>query len=188
MSSPSTLHPAPPAFPAQHGQHWIDRLTDDSHVLIRALRPEDREREKAFIENLSPVARHQRFLGEVKEVGTQLLDQLMDVGTPQRVAYVALIHDNGSLREIGISRYAQAGAEADVCECAVTVADDWQHLGLGALLLQHLIDEARSHGFKRMYSVDSAMNRSIRELTQSLGFSHKTDPDDASQVIHSLQL
>lgn len=188
MPSTSSLHPAPPAFPAQQGQYWIERLTDDSPVLIRPLRPEDREREKAFIENLSPQARHQRFLGEIKEVGTQLLDQLMDVGTPERVAYVALIHDNGTLREIGISRYALAGAEADVCECALTVADDWQHLGLGELLMRHLIDEARSNGFKRMYSVDSAMNRSIRELTQNLGFSHKTDPDDAGQVIHTLLL
>ena len=160
---------AHPPFPAQQGQYWIDALNDGSHVLIRPLRPQDREREKAFIENLSPATRHQRFLGEIKEVGEQLLNQLMDVGTPQRVAYVALVHDNGELREVGISRYAQVDEQPSHCEFAVTIADEWQGKGLGALLMQHLIDEARNNGFQQMYSVDSAANYSMRRLAKQLG-------------------
>jgi len=157
-------------------------------VLIRPLRPQDREREKAFIENLSPATRHQRFLGEIKEVGEQLLNQLMDVGTPQRVAYVALVHDNGELREVGISRYAQVDEQPSHCEFAVTIADEWQGKGLGALLMQHLIDEARNNGFQQMYSVDSAANYSMRRLAKQLGMRSAIDPDDATQVIHSLAL
>ncbi|MBB1617082.1 GNAT family acetyltransferase [Pseudomonas sp. UMC65] len=179
---------AHPPFPAQQGQYWIDALNDGSHVLIRPLRPQDREREKAFIENLSPPTRHQRFLGEIKEVGEQLLNQLMDVGTPQRVAYVALVHDNGELREVGISRYAQVDEQPSHCEFAVTIADEWQGKGLGALLMQHLIDEARNNGFQQMYSVDSAANYSMRRLAKQLGMRSAIDPDDATQVIHSLAL
>ncbi|WP_350024024.1 MULTISPECIES: GNAT family N-acetyltransferase [Pseudomonas] len=179
---------AHPSFPAQQGQYWIDALNDGSHVLIRPLRPQDREREKAFIENLSPATRHQRFLGEIKEVGEQLLNQLMDVGTPQRVAYVALVHDNGELREVGISRYAQVDEQPSHCEFAVTIADEWQGKGLGALLMQHLIDEARNNGFQQMYSVDSAANYSMRRLAKQLGMRSAIDPDDATQVIHSLAL
>jgi len=179
---------AHPPFPAQQGQYWIDALNDGSHVLIRPLRPQDREREKAFIENLSPATRHQRFLGEIKEVGEQLLNQLMDVGTPQRVAYVALVHDNGELREVGISRYAQVDEQPLHCEFAVTIADEWQGKGLGALLMQHLIDEARNNGFQQMYSVDSAANYSMRRLAKQLGMRSAIDPDDATQVIHSLSL
>ncbi|ROM23863.1 GNAT family N-acetyltransferase [Pseudomonas protegens] len=179
---------AHPPFPAQQGQYWIDALNDGSHVLIRPLRPQDREREKAFIENLSPATRHQRFLGEIKEVGEQLLNQLMDVGTPQRVAYVALVHDNGELREVGISRYAQVDEQPSHCEFAVTIADEWQGKGLGALLMQHLIDEARNNGFQQMYSVDSAANYSMRRLAKQLDMRSAIDPDDATQVIHSLAL
>ena len=167
---------AHPPFPAQQGQYWIDALNDGSHVLIRPLRPQDREREKAFIENLSPATRHQRFLGEIKEVGEQLLNQLMDVGTPQRVAYVALVHDNGELREVGISRYAQVDEQPSHCEFAVTIADEWQGKGLGALLMQHLIDEARNNGFQQMYSVDSAANYSMRRLAKQLGMRSAIDP------------
>ncbi|ROL69326.1 GNAT family N-acetyltransferase [Pseudomonas chlororaphis] len=188
MPSPALNTLAHHHFPTQQGQYWIEALNDGSHVLIRPLRPQDRDREKAFIENLSPVTRHQRFLGEVKEVGNVLLDQLMDVGTPERQAFVALVHDNGTLREIGISRYALAVETPRCCECALTVADEWQNKGLGVLLMRRLLDQARAHEFVRMFSVDSAINYNMRKLAKTLGFSSVIDPDDATQVIHSLEL
>jgi GNAT superfamily N-acetyltransferase len=115
-----------------------------------------------------------------------LLDQLMDVDYKQRAAFIALAHENGELIEIGISRYAATG-EQD-CECAVTVADEWMHLGLATLLMEHLIKAARHNGFKHLYSVDSASNTDMRDLARSLGFETHSDPDDAHQVIHRLSL
>ncbi|ERO60539.1 hypothetical protein P308_13725 [Pseudomonas piscis] len=71
------------------------------------------------------------------------------------------------------------------CEFAVTIADEWQGKGLGALLMQHLIDEARHNGYQQMYS---ATNYSMRRLAKLLGMRSAIDPDDATQVIHSLAL
>ncbi|PTT63026.1 GNAT family N-acetyltransferase, partial [Pseudomonas sp. HMWF007] len=99
---------------------------------------------------------------------------------------IALVHENGELIEIGISRYAATGEED--CECAVTVADEWTQLGLATLLMEHLIKAARRNGFKRMYSVDSASNTAMRDLARSLGFETHGDPDDTRQVIHRLSL
>ena len=58
MTSTALHTPALAAFAQYKGEHWIDALNDGSPVLIRPLRAEDREREKAFIENLSPTTRH----------------------------------------------------------------------------------------------------------------------------------
>ncbi|MEJ1228248.1 GNAT family N-acetyltransferase [Pseudomonas sp. CCNWLW56] len=168
------------------GKHWVQALKDGRHVLIRPLRDEDRQREYDFIKRLSPESRHMRFLAQVTEPGTALLDQLMDVDCKARMAYIALVHDNGQLVEIGVSRYC-ATAEHE-CECAVTVADAWQHLGLGTLLMEHLIDAARKNGFRQMYSVDAASNAAMRDLAHGLGFETRTDPDDTRQVIHRLYL
>lgn len=178
---------SPPGFPSVTGEHWIETLQDGTPVLIRPLRAEDREREKAFILRLSPESRHQRFLGEIVEPGTSLMNQLMDVDAHNRVAYVALAHDNGLLREVGISRYAASGVEHE-CECAITVADDWQQRGLGTRLMNHLIATARQNHFKQMYSIDSASNTHMRALADVLHFSRERDPDDATQVIHRLSL
>jgi GNAT superfamily N-acetyltransferase len=184
---PSSLSSTKPAFPEVSGEHWVDALKDTSHVLIRPLRAEDRDREKAFIQRLSPESRHYRFLCEIKEPGEVMLDQLMTVDHKQHMAYVALAYANGELVEVGISRYAAADL-AHQCECAVTVADEWQRRGLGTLLLNHLIKAARDNGYTQMYSVDSAANLPMRALAQAFGFTTERDPDDASQVIHCLSL
>lgn len=176
-----------PAFAHETGEHWIQPLKDGGHVLIRPLRAEDREREKAFIMRLSPESRHFRFLCQIKEPGEAMLDQLMTVDQRQHMAYVALAHVDGELQEVGISRYA-ACAEPGECECAVTVDDKWQHHGLGSLLLGHLIDKARANGYTTMYSIDSAANTAMHQLAHDLGFSTSRDPDDTSQVIHRLSL
>ena len=174
------------AYSAVTGQHWIEALRDGRHVLIRPLAPKDRDREYAFIKRLSPESRHMRFLAQINEPGAAMLDQLMDTDNKQRMAYVALVHDNGQLVEIGISRYA-ASREHE-CECAVTVADEWTHLGLGTLLMEHLIKAARANGFRQMYSMDSSSNASMRDLAKALGFETHDDPDDSRQVIHRLYL
>jgi GNAT superfamily N-acetyltransferase len=169
------------------GTHWIESLADGTPVLIRPLRPQDREREEDFLRRLSPDSRRFRFLGGFKEAGPDLVNQLMDVDYDQRMAFVALAHDNGKLREVGVSRYS-ATSEQGHCECAVTVADDWRQRGLGVLLMRHLIDLARRNGFKVMTSLDAADNEAMRDLANYLGFHRRLDPDDSSQVIHTLDL
>jgi GNAT superfamily N-acetyltransferase len=174
-------------FPTIQGDHWIEALEDGTHVLIRPLRPEDREREQAFIRRLSAGSRRNRFLGEIRDASPALLDQLMDVDHHSTMAFVALVHDNGELREVGISRYS-ADSEGKRCEFAVTVADDWRHRGLAVVLVRHLIDVARREGFRALYSVDLPENDEMRELASYLGFSRATDPDDGHLVIHTLVL
>ena len=169
------------------GTHWIDHLRDGTVVLIRPLRSEDREREDDFVRALSPDARRFRFLSSFREASPQLLDQLMDVDYDKRMAFVALAHEDGKLSEVGVSRYS-ATADEQRCECAVTVAEGWRHRGLAVLLMRHLIDMARSHGFHYMFSIDAADNQAMQELAGYLGFVRTIDPNDATQVIHSLAL
>jgi len=168
------------------GNYWIEALRDGRHVLIRPLAEKDREREYAFIKRLSPESRHMRFLAQISEPSTAMLNQLMDTDCKQRTAYIALVHESGKLIEIGISRYAATGEHE--CECAVTVADEYQHLGLGTALMEHLIKAARKNGFRQMYSVDASSNAPMRDLAKSLGFDTRNDPDDSHQVIHRLYL
>lgn len=169
------------------GSHWIESLADGTRVLIRPLQEEDREREEDFIRRLSPDSRRLRFMGGFKEASPALINQLMDVDHDQRMAFVALVHEDGKLREVGVSRYS-ASDDQGQCECAVTVADDWRQRGLGVLLMRHLIDLARRNGFRWMISFDAADNEAMRDLASYLGFHRRLDPGDSSQVIHTLDL
>lgn len=168
------------------GEHWIDALNHGSHVLIRSLQEQDRQREFLFIKRLSPESRRARFSCTFNEAPQALLDQLMCVQYPLQMAYVALVHQDGELREVGIARYAQT--QEKTCEFAVVVADEWQHQGLGKLLMTHLMDAARRNGFEVMTGADVASNYHLHRLLKSLGFDSSYPPGDFSAIIHECQL
>ncbi|WP_343192625.1 GNAT family N-acetyltransferase [Rhodanobacter sp. T12-5] len=172
---------------ALEGDHWIESLRDGTRVLVRPLKPQDRAMEEEFIRRLSPEARRFRFLGNFKEPDKAMLDRLMHVDYVHDMAFVALAHDNGHLREVGVSRYS-ATDDGKQCECAVTVADDWRHRGLAVLLMHHLIHVARQQKLTRMFSIDDINNEPMRELATYLGFKRELHPDDPRSVVYSLAL
>jgi GNAT superfamily N-acetyltransferase len=166
--------------------HWQETLRDGTRVLIRPMRKEDASLEREFLERLSPQSRAYRFLGQVK-VSDELVRQLTNVDSGRDLAFVAVRHDAGEKKEVGVSRFCLSDDGAS-CECAVAVSDEWQGRGLGHLLMRHLIEVARQRGIKRMFSVDMATNRPMRDLATSLGFEHKINADYPSEVIYSLIL
>ncbi|MEO7199532.1 MAG: hypothetical protein ABIY56_04875 [Dokdonella sp.] len=93
------------------------------------MREEDRDREQTFIGHLSAESRRFRFMDSFNNASLALLDQLLDVDNLQQVALIALAHDDGELREVGISRYG-ATAQDKQCECTIAVAEDWRQRGL----------------------------------------------------------
>ena len=166
---------------------WSETLRDHSHVMIRPITPQDKAAERTFIEGLSLQARRYRFLGQVKCPSEALIEKFTDIDYVHEVAFVAVIPEDGREQIVGVSRYS-TDESGTTCECAVTVGDDWQNKGLGTLLMRHLIEVARTHGIRRMVSIDSAENVRMRDLATFLGFDSRVDPGDSSQVIHELNL
>jgi GNAT superfamily N-acetyltransferase len=162
-------------------------IVADESVTIRPIHPTDSVMEGNFIRNLSVETKHYRFLGGVKELSPAELKRLCDVDGSHSMALVATVKKNGRETEIGVSRYAGCSSDG-VGEMAVTIADAWQHKGLGQLLVKRLITYAKTHGVKQLYSVELADNAAMREFAIELGMSVKRDPDDANQVIYSLTL
>ncbi|MEO7917345.1 MAG: GNAT family N-acetyltransferase [Dokdonella sp.] len=167
--------------------HWTATLNDGTHVVIRPIHKTDGDLERAFFQRLSPEARHMRFLGQMTELSDDLLNSLIDIDYRRDVAFIALVHRDNEKQEIGVARYG-TNEDGTICECAVTVADDWQKKGLGSVLMHHLIDVARDRGVQSMISLDAADNLPMRDLAHFLGFLRETDPNDATQVIHTLTL
>lgn len=167
--------------------HWIETLRDGTAVLIRPIGRHDRALERALIERLSPETRRFRFLGQVQGLSEAQLDRFCAVDYDRDMAFIALVQQDGGKREVGVSRYC-ATRRSGECECAIVIADEWQHRGLGAALMRHLMAHAREHGFTRMISIDRADNAAMRDLARYLGFAREVDPDDFRQVVHSIAL
>ena len=166
---------------------WNEVLRDGTPVVIRPIDKSDAERERAFIEGLSPESRYFRFLQNVKHPSAELIRRFTEVDQQNDIALVALLSTADEPRIVGVSRYSRCD-DGGVCECAVTVADEWQGKGLGTLLMRHLIEIARAQGMERLYSLDSAENRPMQELAAHLGFQRRVDRDDPTLVEHRLEL
>jgi RimJ/RimL family protein N-acetyltransferase len=156
-------------------------------VTIRPIRRTDREMEADFIDHLSSESKRFRFLGGVRELSHSELTRLCDVDGKYSMAFVATESRSGHEVEIGVSRYAPEG-ESDVREIAVTVADEWQHKGLGCILMKLLVQSAKNYGVKHLYSVDSVDNSAMAALARDLGMCATRDPGDPHQVVYSLTL
>lgn len=98
------------------GDYWLESMRDGTPMLIRELADRDRERDLVFFKGLGPDTPHFRFLASFSECeGTH--EQLMDVGSPNRMAYIALAYEGTQLTEIGKARYGAFEGDAH-CEFA----------------------------------------------------------------------
>ncbi len=166
---------------------WTETLGDGSHVVIRPITKADGAAERVFIEGLSPNSRRMRFLGQIGVPSIEMIARFTDIDYVQDVAFAATVAEASKDRIVGVSRYGTDAAGIR-CECAVVVSDAWQGRGLGTALMKNLIDVARSRGIRTMYSLDSSENHAMSDLAHYLGFSSRSDPDDATQTLHELTL
>ena len=164
-------------------------LRDGRRATIRPIRRDDVVRSAAFIDGLSTQSKHTLFLGGVGRLSDEALGRLCDPDHAHDMAYVAVVPDSaveGGERQVGVCRYAGTDTPAGA-EISVAVADEWQHQGLGKVLLRRLIEHARSHGVQRLYSMDAVSNEAMRRLARDVGFRERPDPEDIHQVIYSLR-
>src|SRR5690349_4495828 len=165
-------------------RQWVETLYDGSTVVVRPLRRTDIGAEREFVGGLSPHSRRMRFLGEFAGLPDAELRRLVDVDGVRKVAFAAF---DSCDRLVGVSRFS-CDADPRGCECAVAVADAWQGVGLGTCLMRHLVDAAREHGIRRMWSLDFACNTEMQELAKFLGFASTRCPNDPGMVMHELTL
>ena len=164
-----------------------DSHLDGQRITIRPISSADSDLEVAFIDRLSPLTKHYRFLGGIHHVSEQLLKEFCNVDFDQTAAFIATTRVDGKEREIGVARYAPCSTD-NAREMAITIADGWQDKGLDVLLAKQLIDFSKSRGVQTLYSIDLADNMHMHQLADDLGMSSKHDPDDPHQVIYTLAL
>ncbi len=167
-------------------QPVTETLRDGSCITLRPISKADIGLERQFIEGLSAQARRFRFLCSIRTPSDALLKQLTDIDNTRDAALIALADEAGLQKEVGVARFS--AAPDGRAEVAVAVSDDWRNKGLGTMLMKRLIQIARDRGIKALYSIDAPENEAMRELAAYLGFERRTDPDNATQVIHTLVL
>lgn len=154
-------------YPAQWEHAACTR--DGVAFRIRPIRPDDLERDRRFIINLSTPSRYHRLMGAVREPPPALLERFVHVDYRDSMAFVAVTGESEDERIIGVARYAGTAKEDGSCEFAVAVADAWQSRGVGTILMRVLFEYARSQGFNRVFGLVLSGNQRMLKLAEFLG-------------------
>jgi acetyltransferase len=156
-------------------------LSDGTAVTLRPIRPEDAEKEAAFVAGLSDHTRYLRFMHALHALSPDQLARFTQIDYDREMALVATVGNGDGERQIAVARYSTLPDPQD-CEFAVVVADEWQDRGLAQQLMNMLIDVARQRGYRRMVGTVLSTNRRMREFSRSLGFTVAPVPDDPELV------
>ncbi|HEX9452575.1 MAG TPA: GNAT family N-acetyltransferase, partial [Burkholderiales bacterium] len=105
-------------------------LRDGARVVMRPIRPEDRQIEKEFVQGLSDESRYFRFMSALRELNDTMLNRFTQIDYDQQMALIAVVCENAQETEIGVARYV-VNADGTSCEFAIAVADAWQQRGVG---------------------------------------------------------
>jgi RimJ/RimL family protein N-acetyltransferase len=158
------------------------RLRDGSPVLLRQIRPDDRDQLAEGIARLSPSSRYLRFQRNVETLTDAQLDYLTDVDHHDHEAIVAIDRRHPERPGVGVARYVREPYEPTVAEAAITVADEYHGQGAGTLLLGALAARARAAGIEvfRSYVLDG--NVAMLEVFDNLGAVRERETDGLWRV------
>jgi acetyltransferase len=181
----SSPPPPAPAYPAELEHAW--QAPGGPPLVIRALRPDDLEREMAFIRGLSQQSLYQRMQYSAREVSEASAIRLLELDYVNSLAIAGIDRANGLDEIVGVSRYARIDG-TDRAECAIVVADGWQGRGLGTELMRSLGLAARARGILALVGLSLADNRRIAAWARQFGCAAATEPNSGGLLQVTLDL
>jgi RimJ/RimL family protein N-acetyltransferase len=148
-------------------------LRDGTRVRVRPIGPEDKDRLRVGLHQLSPASRYHRFHAAVSELSDEQLRYLTEIDQVNHLAWIALDPTLPGEPAVGVARCIRFPENPGTAEVAVTVLDAYQGRGLGTLLLGLLSRSAAGQGigtFRAYVREDNdAMLRIFRDLGAEVG-------------------
>ena len=145
------------------------KLRDGTPIVLRLLRPEDRDLLKQGFEKLSPESRYTRFFAPKLTLSDDELRYLCEIDQESHFAIGALrAGEDGKPVGMGIARFIALRDEPGVAEAAITVADEAQGRGLGRLLFLRLCAAARERGVAKFKCEVLGTNAGMKHLLDAI--------------------
>jgi GNAT superfamily N-acetyltransferase len=132
---------------------------------LRPIRPDDGVRLVEFHRTLSPRSVYRRFFSAHPTLSEKEVTRFTHVDYVDRLALIALDGD----RLVAVARYEHRPG-SDEAEVAFVVADEYQHRGIGTLLLEHLADAAWRRGIRSFVAETLSENREMLGVFRDVGF------------------
>ena len=146
-------------------------LRDGANIIIRAIRPDDRDSMRQQFVRLSPESVRFRFHGARHSPSESEAMYLTEIDFVEHVALVATLATPLE-QVIGVGRYivCDNGPKHHRAEIAFVVLDQYQGKGIGSLLVQHLALIGRTQGIREFQADVLADNHRMIDVFEHSGF------------------
>ncbi len=170
VGEPLALSPLHLVISPYPNDYEKDLTTRDGVALhIRPIMPEDAPLLLELFHNLSPRSVYLRFCHPLKTLSDDMLVKFTQIDYDRELALVALDAASGPEKILGVTR-AINSLDGCTAEFAVVVADAWQGRGVGACLLQEIMDVSKKRGLERLCGFILPENRTMRDMLRKAGW------------------
>jgi acetyltransferase len=158
------------AYPSQWERHI--EVKDGWRVFARPIRPEDEPLIHGFLRHVSPEDLRLRFFAPMKEFTHEFIARLTQLDYARAMAFVAF--DEVTNEMVGVVRI-HSDSIYESGEYAILLRSDLKGKGLGWVLMQLIIEYARSEGLKVISGDVLRENTVMLEMCRNLGFEVKSN-------------
>jgi acetyltransferase len=166
-------------YPRQY--HKRVSLDDGSALELRPIRPEDEPMLVNFHRTLSEHSVYMRYFHWMKleqRTAHERLTRMCFIDYDRQMAFVAVRTDRttGEAEITGVGRLVKMHTPGEA-ELAVIVSDAFQRRGVGARLMEEMIEFAKTEKLERIVGTVLFENRPMRKLFERHGFTIKQGED-----------
>jgi GNAT superfamily N-acetyltransferase len=133
--------------------------------------PSNREQLSRGLKDLSPESIRSRFLGSKKEFSPTELEYLTNLDGWDHYA-IGIEEREKPFRGVAIARLVRSPVDPSEAEVAITVIDEFQGIGLGALLIRLIALAAHERKLDRLTFTSLRQNNGMLKLIQKIGVAH----------------
>jgi acetyltransferase len=170
-------------YPKEWERHIT--LRDGMAVFVRPVRPEDEPLYGPFFAAVAPDDLRLRFFAPVKDFSHTFIARFTQIDYARAMAFIATDETTGAM--LGVVRVHSDAAYTNG-EYAILVRSDQKGRSLGWLLMQLIIDYARSEGLRTINAQVLRENTGMLDMCRELGFHIASDPQEPSSVMATLPL
>ena len=138
-------------------------------LALRPARSTDGDALQTYVRRLSQHSRYNRFLGGANELPASELARALAANGRDTLTLLLTSMAEGRETVVGEARVALSCAER-AGEFGMSVADDWQHLGVGSALLQEIERKAAADGIEWLFGDTLRTNEGMIGLARRRGF------------------
>ena len=195
MAPPIHLTPLPPRGSARFAQPQTLRAArgesvrthDGRELTLRDIQHGDVAAMQRCFTRLSPQDIRRRFLHAMSELPAPMAQRLCRIDPARETAHVLMDESVQPPEMRGVGRI-YVDETTDSAEFSVLIEHDWSRLGLGAMLMQRLVDDSRRRSLAELWGYVLHENRPMLELCKELGFTHRLISDEPGTALMTLKL